>query len=60
MSHIPETTDLEAQIADLIKRAGDSLRQHRDEACRNAAGRGRDDAPRNDVGVVAPRLEGAR
>jgi hypothetical protein len=60
MSKIPETTDLEAQIADLIKRAGDSLRQHRDEASRDAAGRDCADAPRKDVGEAAPSLEGAR
>jgi hypothetical protein len=60
MSQIPETADLETQIADLIKRAGDSLRQHGDEASCDAAGRDQADAPRNNVGGMAPSLERAR
>jgi hypothetical protein len=60
MSHIPETTDLEAQIAVLIKRAGDSLRQSGVDAPRDAAGGNGADRPRNDAGAVATRLEGAQ
>jgi hypothetical protein len=60
MSQIPEATDLEAQIAELIKRAGDSLRQSGVDAPRDAAGGSGADRPCNDAGAVATRLEGAQ